>query len=234
MVEEKKNKTSSWDFKIDSEAKQHTEQRVVATDRLKEQSLKNKQSSIKNIKVGERKATITRTQLAELEERKRFREQSNVPSSVRQKAFAIDAIYVIVLYYISASSFVMNPIALSIIQVARDKNLTYIIENLPDFKLILAASLFLLFTIVFYLLPIIFTTSSLGKLICRIRIEDTEGGYPSKKNLLIRETIGKLITFISLIGLYQTFIGKMGRSFHDKMTDTVVVKIPPKEKKEVK
>ncbi len=218
------------DFKVVDEEKEEEKPSSKVQSRPKAQVKKNKPAPIKNIKVEERKVSVTRTELAKQEEQSGTHNQSNVEPSLRQKAFFIDSAYILLLYYVSKSAPIINPIALAIIQYSKDQNVSHYIEKLPDFKLLLSLSSFFIFYVIFYLLPVIYSSRTLGKLICGLRIEDIEGGAPQKSSLLKRETIGKLINLITVWGMIKTLVHKEGRGLHDQMTDTVVIKVPVKEK----
>ena len=73
------------------------------------------------------------------------------------------------------------------------------------------------------LLPLV-TGQSLGKMIAGLRIVTTEGRQPSIGTLLFRQTVGYLVTVLTLgLGfLLAVFSGK-GRALHDHLSGSQVV-----------
>lgn len=225
MSQSKKDEkgTGSWDFKLDTEVQKELDAPVTTADRLKEQKEKAKLTNTKNLKVTQKKISLTRTQLAEQESKSHHINQSNVSSELRLKSSLADLLFLCLLYILAKSSFVLNPLALGIIQYFKSNNIAYYLENLPDFKLILVALIYLGFFLLFYLLPTVLTARSPGKWIFKIKVEDEEGGQPNRNTMLARETVGKLLSLLSVYGIYLTFVEKKGLGLHDKMFSTVVI-----------
>lgn len=72
------------------------------------------------------------------------------------------------------------------------------------------------------LLPLV-TGQSLGKMITGLRIVSSDGAHPSVGTMLFRQTIGYLITLVSVgIGFFISAFSSRGRSLHDYVTDTQV------------
>jgi len=74
------------------------------------------------------------------------------------------------------------------------------------------------------ILPLIFGRS-LGKLITGLRVVRTDGREPGVLNVALRQTLGYLITAVTLgIGFIWCVFSSKGRTLHDILTDTVVVR----------
>lgn len=63
-----------------------------------------------------------------------------------------------------------------------------------------------------------------GKFVTKSVVEDIEGGDASFGQALMRETVGKLISTVTVIGLVLMFITKEKRGLHDYLFKTVVRK----------
>jgi len=73
------------------------------------------------------------------------------------------------------------------------------------------------------LLPLV-TGQSLGKMAAGLRIVATDGGHPSVGSLVFRQTLGYLLTFVSLgFGFLFSVFSSKGRALHDYLAGTQVV-----------
>ena len=73
------------------------------------------------------------------------------------------------------------------------------------------------------LLPIA-TGQSLGKMIAGLRIVSSEGGHPSVGPLVLRQTLGYLLTLATVgLGFLLSVFGRKGRALHDYISGTQVV-----------
>ncbi|MDI1241272.1 MAG: RDD family protein [bacterium] len=73
------------------------------------------------------------------------------------------------------------------------------------------------------LLPLV-TGQSLGKMAAGLRIVTSDGGHPASGSLLIRQTLGYLLTFASLgLGFLFSVFSSKGRALHDYLAGTQVV-----------
>ena len=73
------------------------------------------------------------------------------------------------------------------------------------------------------LLPLV-TGQSIGKMIAGLRIVSTDGGEPSIGALLFRQTIGYLITLLTLgLGYLLSVFSSKGRAVHDLLSGSQVV-----------
>jgi uncharacterized RDD family membrane protein YckC len=82
----------------------------------------------------------------------------------------------------------------------------------------------LLFLANIILLPLI-TRRSAGKLLTGLRVVRTDGSDPGVLNIALRQTLGYLITAITLgIGFIWCVFSSKGRTLHDVLTGTVVIR----------
>lgn len=73
------------------------------------------------------------------------------------------------------------------------------------------------------LLPM-FSGQTLGKIITGIRIVNIDGSTPSIGAIAIRQTVGYLVTLITLgAGFFISFFSGKGRTLHDLISGTVVI-----------
>ncbi len=65
---------------------------------------------------------------------------------------------------------------------------------------------------------------SVGKLLAGIRIVDISGAQPSLKRIVLRQTVGYLLTSATLgLGFLLAAANRSGRSLHDLLAHTVVI-----------
>jgi uncharacterized RDD family membrane protein YckC len=65
--------------------------------------------------------------------------------------------------------------------------------------------------------------ATFGKKMAGVRVVSLDGGRASLSRIIIRETIGKLISFISIIGILMPLFTKRKQALHDKIAGTIVV-----------
>ncbi len=220
MSEGPKKDGTSWDFKIDAQDTKAANAVPKASDRLKKQAQEHKEAN-PNLKIEKSKAmNISRTKLAAMEEHRGVK-LGPVSRDVRVKAMGAD-LGVSIGLWIAAKSAV-NPLALAIIAEAKAQNMAHIIENIPMFEVLVRVCAFLpLYALVMYL-PSVFTCRTIGKMIFKCRVEDQDGGDPHRGTMIMRESVGKLITVISIAGIFMG-LGKDGKFLHDKIFGTMVTK----------
>ncbi|MEP6946777.1 MAG: RDD family protein [Acidobacteriota bacterium] len=82
----------------------------------------------------------------------------------------------------------------------------------------------LLFLANIIVLPLLFGRS-LGKMLTGLRVVRSDGSDPGILNIALRQTLGYLITAVTLgIGFIWCVFSSKGRTLHDVLTDTVVVR----------
>ncbi len=81
---------------------------------------------------------------------------------------------------------------------------------------------FVILSMTFYMVPILFFKRSFGKKICKVRIYSSLGEAPTSKVLFMREAVFKPLSLMTVIGVLVIFIDKKRRGFHDKMADTII------------
>jgi uncharacterized RDD family membrane protein YckC len=65
---------------------------------------------------------------------------------------------------------------------------------------------------------------SLGMMMCRLRIVRTDGGDPSVTRVIIRNTLGFLLTLLTLgVGFILAAFTPAGRALHDYVAGTIVI-----------
>jgi uncharacterized RDD family membrane protein YckC len=65
---------------------------------------------------------------------------------------------------------------------------------------------------------------SLGMMMCRLRIVRTDGGDPSVARVIIRNTLGLLLTLLTLgFGFLLAAFTPSGRALHDYLTGTMLI-----------
>lgn len=65
---------------------------------------------------------------------------------------------------------------------------------------------------------------TVGKLATGIRIVAKDGSSPSVRAILLRQTVGYLLTFVTLgLGFFLSFFSRKGRALHDYLAGTVVI-----------
>lgn len=65
---------------------------------------------------------------------------------------------------------------------------------------------------------------TLGMMMCRLRIVNTNGGDPSVSRIVIRNTLGFLLTLLTLgIGFILAAFTSNGRALHDYVAGTIVI-----------
>ncbi len=93
--------------------------------------------------------------------------------------------------------------------------------TMSDRTLWLVATLLFLANII--ILPLIFGRS-LGKLLTGLRVVRLDGTVPGRLAILIRQTLGYLITALTFgLGFLWCVFSSKGRTLHDYLTGTVVV-----------
>jgi uncharacterized RDD family membrane protein YckC len=81
------------------------------------------------------------------------------------------------------------------------------------------------FALVYWVfIPYLTKGQTLGKKICRIRVQRVDGERPGIGSLLLREVIGRLVNGLTLTIGYLIALGKERRGLHDYIGGTVVVK----------
>ncbi len=81
----------------------------------------------------------------------------------------------------------------------------------------------LLFLANIIVLPIL-SGKSIGKMLTGLRIMRIDGSEPSMSRLIARQTIGYLVTALTLgLGFLFCIFSQSGRTLHDRLTDTMVV-----------
>lgn len=74
------------------------------------------------------------------------------------------------------------------------------------------------------LLPVV-SGQSLGKICAGLHIVSIDGSPARFKNILVRQTLGYFLTLVTLgLGFFLSAFSKSGRSLHDLITRTVVIK----------
>ncbi len=141
---------------------------------------------------------------------------------------------------IRAAAFILDIILLTLIITTIQKLFSaisayaiFFVDKNPDsqkFILITLATLEIgikINSFYFYMIWSIFTFGgTAGKLLLGLRIISVKSGEPPTFLwVLIRETIAKLLTIVSIIGIFLPFIRKDHRTFHDFITFTTVKKI---------
>jgi uncharacterized RDD family membrane protein YckC len=78
-------------------------------------------------------------------------------------------------------------------------------------------------TIIYFIFMTYKYQATFGKKMAGVRVVSLDGGRASLSRIIIRETIGKLISFISVIGILMPLFTKRKQALHDKIAGTVVV-----------
>lgn len=79
-----------------------------------------------------------------------------------------------------------------------------------------------------------FSGQSLGKMLTGLRVVKTDGEYPSFVNLLVRHTIGYLLTILTGgLGFLFSVFNIKGRALHDFLAGTIVIYGQRKETTEI-
>lgn len=69
-----------------------------------------------------------------------------------------------------------------------------------------------------------FSCQSVGKMLTGLKIVSKDGNPPSLRALALRHTVGYLAGFVTLgLGFVAAFVGRSGRTLHDKMAGTYVI-----------
>ncbi|MEO7674487.1 MAG: RDD family protein [Pyrinomonadaceae bacterium] len=69
-----------------------------------------------------------------------------------------------------------------------------------------------------------FTAQTIGKMLAGLRIVRTDGGTPTKRSIIFRQTFGYLLTAATLgIGFLVSVFGRKGRALHDLISGTMVI-----------
>ncbi len=216
----KKNDTN-WDFKVESPEAKASNSAKKATDRLKTQALERKEAN-PNLKIEKSKASgLSRTKLAQMEAKRGLQELAPISTNERLKSMGID-LGVCFGLWIASKSFV-SPVALMIIAEFKAQNLAYIIEKIPMFAELVRIAVFLVLYFFVMFLPAVITFRTIGKMIMKCRVEHEDGGEPARFSMLIRESLGKFLTIVSVVGLVMGLV-KERRFLHDKMFKTMVTK----------
>lgn len=94
-------------------------------------------------------------------------------------------------------------------------------DLVTDETLWLLSTIFLILNVI--VLPM-FSTRSIGKIVAGLRIVNTDGTIPKPTKILFRQTIGYLLTILTLgLGFLFCMFNPCGRALHDYLADTVVV-----------
>lgn len=73
------------------------------------------------------------------------------------------------------------------------------------------------------LLPI-YSGQTLGKIVTRLRIVNTDGSMPSLMAVALRQTVGYFLTLVSFgAGFLVTCFSRKGRALHDYLAGTMVI-----------
>lgn len=79
-----------------------------------------------------------------------------------------------------------------------------------------------------------FSGQSLGKMLTGLRVVKMDGEYPSFVNLLVRHTIGYLLTILTAgLGFLFSVLNIKGRALHDFIAGTIVIYGQRKETTEI-
>lgn len=79
-----------------------------------------------------------------------------------------------------------------------------------------------------------FSGQSLGKMLTGLRVVKTDGEYPTFVNLLVRHTIGYLLTILTGgLGFLFSVFNIKGRALHDFLAGTIVIYGQRKETTEI-
>jgi uncharacterized RDD family membrane protein YckC len=72
-------------------------------------------------------------------------------------------------------------------------------------------------------LPMI-SGQSIGKMLARLRIMRADGSAASKRSILLRQTLGYLLSLLTLgLGFLLSLIDRRGRALHDYLSGTIVI-----------
>lgn len=221
---EKKEESSSWNFKLDQQDAPSAAKKTSASDRLAKQKVASKESQRKlNLETNGKTNKITRTEIARMEAEKAKIHKKPAPVELRLKSAGIDIFLSFALWIVSNS--VKNPIGLLIINWAKENNKAYMIEDIPSFDLLIRMAVFGALYFVFILLPTVMTSKGPGKMLTKTRIEHMHGGSLNKGPLFLRETLGKFLSIVSIVGLFMLFKSKKKPRFlHDKLFSSFVCK----------
>lgn len=75
----------------------------------------------------------------------------------------------------------------------------------------------------YFALCTLLTGTTAGKRLLRLRVVDKSGAPAAKRDILYRETVGRLLTGFLCVGYIVLAVDRQHRGFHDMLCDTRVV-----------
>ena len=65
--------------------------------------------------------------------------------------------------------------------------------------------------------------ATVGKQMAGVRVVSMDGGRATLGSIVLRETVGKFLSFITVIGIFMPLFTKKKQALHDKIAGTIVV-----------
>jgi uncharacterized RDD family membrane protein YckC len=83
--------------------------------------------------------------------------------------------------------------------------------------------IYLLIYFLTVLLPMTITSASIGKMLVKIKVMDTDGNFLSFSEIFQREVIGKTLSIVTVVGILISLTNYPKRTLHDYWAGTIVV-----------
>lgn len=213
---------NDWDFKLKEEDLPEEKKTVKANDGGTALKRKKKKKATKmgldynSIPEKKSRSAVARRQ-AELE-----REAEITEAPIPRRIFAGVIDFIIAAGLLVGVALSIPEAELHVLSFLSEQGISQSLHP-DDFKNILSIAISIPLLFIFLVLPALIKKGSIGKIIMKIRIGHNElTTKASGVQILFRETIAKLISIVSIIGIFLPFFNERSKSLHDYLCGTVL------------